>query len=488
MKTHHIAIDFGAESARVMLGTLETGKLTLEEIHRFPTGGMQILGNAHWNIIGFFDEVKKGLLKVGEKGLPISSVSADSWGVDYVYYNSNSPMITQPFHYRHPRTYAPFHALTPGEKNLIYSETGIQFMALNTLYQLIADKIEKRWVFEVSEGFLTIADYIHYLLSGHAAIDQSLASTTQIYNPEDRKWSVKILEHFGLPNHIFPKIVPCGTVLGEMREDLRQETKLPSAKVVATCSHDTGAAIAAVPAEGDQWAYLSSGTWSLIGVELPNALINPEVQEANFTNEIGYGNSVRFLKNITGLWILQECKRQWDRNGLGLTYADLNQHAEASPSLVSIIDPTDARFYEAGGMIEKIEAFCRETNQPIPTTPGQFTRCILESLALLYSKTLEQIRTLTNRKISILHIVGGGSQSRILNQFAANACGIPVMAGPVEATAAGNILLQSLALKQISSLSELRQIVRDSFPIQTYQPEESALWEKARQKFLLHKK
>ena len=488
MKTHHIAIDFGAESARVMLGILDEGKLTLEEIHRFPTGGMQILGNAHWNIIGFFDEVKKGLLKVGERQIPIASVSADSWGVDYVYYNSNSPMITQPFHYRHSRTYPPFHALTPGEKNLIYSETGIQFMALNTLYQLIADKLEKRWVFDVSQGFLTIADYIHFLLSGHAAIDQSLASTTQIYNPNEQKWSAKILEHFGLPNHIFPKIVPCGTVLGEMREDLRQETKLPSAKVIATCSHDTGAAIAAVPAEGDQWAYLSSGTWSLMGVELPHPLINPEVQEANFTNEIGYGNSVRFLKNITGLWILQECKRQWDRQGLSPSYAYLNQQAEEESSLVSIIDPTDERFYEAGGMIEKIEAFCRETDQPVPQTPGQFTRCILESLALLYAKTLEQIHTLTNRQISILHIVGGGSQSQILNQFAANACGIPVMAGPVEATAAGNILLQSLALGQIKSLCELRQIVRESFPIQTYQPEETALWEKARQTFRLLKK
>jgi rhamnulokinase len=488
MKNHHIAIDFGAESARVMLGTIDSGKLTLEEIHRFPTGGTQILGNAHWNIVGFFDEVKKGLFKVGEKGIPIQSLSADSWGVDYVYFNSNSPAITQPFHYRHPRTYAPFHALTPGEKNLIYGETGIQFMALNTLYQLIADKIEKRWIFDVSESFLTIADYIHYLLSGKAAVDQSLASTTQVYNPIERKWSAKILEHFGLPNHIFPKIVPCGTVLGKLREEIQQETKLPSLQVISTCSHDTAAAIAAVPAEGDQWAYLSSGTWSLMGVELPHALINPEVQEANFTNEVGYGNSIRFLKNITGLWILQECKRQWDREGQIISYAELNQLAEAEKGLQFFIDPTDARFYEAGGMVGKVQDFCRETKQPVPETPGQITRCILESLALLYSKTLEQIRSLTNRQISTLHIVGGGSQSQILNQFAANACGIPVMAGPVEATAAGNILLQSLALGQIHSLSELRQIVRESFPIQTYQPEETALWEKARQTFQLLKK
>ncbi|MES2308431.1 MAG: rhamnulokinase family protein [Verrucomicrobiota bacterium] len=488
MKTHHIAIDFGAESARVMLGILDSGQLTLEEIHRFPTGGTQVLGNAHWNIVGFFDEVKKGLFKVGERGLEIHSISADSWGVDYVYFNSNSPLITQPFHYRHSRTQAPFHALTPGEKNLIYGETGIQFMALNTLYQLIADKTEKRWIFDASESFLTIADYIHYLLSGKATVDQSLASTTQVYNPIERKWSSKIMEHFGLPSHIFPKIVPCGTILGPLRSEIQNETRLPALQVISTCSHDTAAAIAAIPAEGDQWAYLSSGTWSLIGVELPHALINSEVQEANFTNEVGYGNTIRFLKNITGLWILQECKRQWDREGSALSYAELNVRAQSEAGLRSFIDPTDSRFYEAGEMVEKIQSFCRETKQPIPETPGQITRCILESLALLYSQTVEQIRSLTNRKISALHIVGGGSQSHILNQFAANACGIPILAGPVEATAAGNILLQSLALGHIASLSELRKIVRNSFPIQTYQPEEPALWEKARQTFQLLKK
>ncbi len=474
---HYIACDLGAESGRVMLGTLNGGKLTLEEIHRFPNGPVVVQGTWRWDVLRMFDELKTGLRHVAERGLKIESVSTDSWGVDYVWLKDREPLLTAPFHYRDlTRNDGAFERVFPVVSAAeIFAETGLQFMTLNTAYQLHWDAVNRPWILKAADRFLNIGDYFNYLFSGVAAAEQSLASTTQLYNPKKKKWSRPLRKKLGLPKKLFPEIVPSGTVLGPVVP----EFGLTGAQVVASCSHDTGAAVAAVPAAGKGWAYLSSGTWSLLGVELKQPLITDQSRQFNFTNEVGYGQSVRFLKNIIGLWILQECRRQWGKTD----YAELRQLAAQAAPLRSLINPNDERFGKPGTMPEKISAFCRETGQPVPTTPGEFTRCILESLALLYRRTLEQLEACTGQPVTTLHIVGGGSQNLLLNQFSANATGRTVIAGPVEATATGNILIQALALGQLKNLAELRQVVRNSFAVQTYQPQDAAVWSQADGRF-----
>jgi rhamnulokinase len=334
-----------------------------------------------------------------------------------------------------------------------------------------------------------MADFFNFLFSGVPAVEESLASTTQLYNPRTRAWSASLAEAIGLPPRLLPKIVPSGTKLGPLSPEISKETGLQNVQVVATCSHDTGAAVAAVPAEpGDDWAYLSSGTWSLIGVELPEPLINDDVLAANFTNEGGYGGTTRFLKNLVGLWILQECRRDWERAGEVCDYAELNRLAAAAPPLAAHIDPDDARFLKPGGMLEKIAAYCTETGQTPPATQGAVTRCILESLALLYREQLAHIEILTGRNVNKLHIVGGGSQSELLNQFAANATGRTVIAGPVEATAIGNVLIQALAAGDLKSLTELRETVRTSFDVKHYAPADQSAWSSAFEQFKSRRK
>jgi len=482
---HYIACDLGAESGRVMLGALDAGKLSLEEIHRFPSAVVRVLGSIRWDMLRIFEELKIGLRKIGQRKISAAGVSVDSWGVDYVLFNNVHPLLSPPFHYRDARTDETYERVREkiGAEE-IFAETGIQFMQINTIYHLASDAEKSRALLEVADGFLNIGDYFNYLFSGIARNDESNASTTQLYNPRTRSWSDKLIAALDIPRKIFPKIVAPGTVLGRLLPEVASETLLNDVQVVATCSHDTGAAVAAVPAHGgEDWAYLSSGTWSLLGVELPQPLISEKVRAHNFTNEAGYGGTTRFLKNIVGLWILQESRRVWERAGQNFDYATLTSEAQNAEPFRSLINPNAARFAKPGEMPEKIAAFCRETNQPAPETPGQFTRCILESLALLYRKTLEEIIQLTGREISRLHIVGGGSQSALLNQFAASATQREVIAGPVEATAIGNVLIQALALGHIESLDALRGIVRDSFPLQNFQPQETQSWREAFERF-----
>jgi len=417
---------------------------------------------------------------VAAKNLAVESLSVDSWGVDYVLFNPRQPMLSLPYQYRDSRTDAPYASTlkTVGAAK-IFEETGIQFMSINTLYQLIADVEQNPDVLSIADKFLCIADYLHYLFSGVARSEESLASTTQIYNPKTRQWSRELIAACKLPERIFTEIVPSGTKIGTLLPAVAEETALPEIPVVATCSHDTGAAVAAVPAEGEGWAFLSSGTWSLIGVELPCPLINEQVRECNFTNEAGYGGTTRFLKNIVGLWLLQESRREWIRQGMTLSFNDLDRMAEESEPFRSLINPNAARFLKPDDMPQKIAAYCQETGQPVPETPGEVTRCIFESLALLYRQTLEQIETLTGKTITRLHIVGGGTKSPLLNQYAASGTGRTVFAGPVEATACGNILIQALAMGQLDSLAALRKTVADSFPVLEYQPQNSADWQRA---------
>ena len=483
--THYIACDLGAESGRVMLGHLEGGRLTLEEMHRFPSAAVRVLGSLRWDVLRIFEELKAGLRKVAQSGVPAASLSVDSWGVDYVLLNAVHPMLSPPFHYRDARTEATYERVRAQiGSELIFAETGIQFMAINTIYHLASDAEKSRPLLEVADCFLTIGDYFNYLFCGVPRVDESNASTTQLYNPRTRSWSEVLIERCGFPRKIFPPLVPPGTVLGPLLPEVAADTGLNGPQVVATCSHDTGAAVAAVPAQGgEDWAYLSSGTWSLLGVELPEPLISEKVGQRNFTNEAGYGGTTRFLKNIVGLWILQESRREWARQGIELDYGALTGEAQRAEPFRTLIDPRAARFLRPGDMPQKIVAYCSETRQPKPETPGQFVRCILESLALLYRVVLEEIEQLSGRAIARLHIVGGGSQNELLNQFASNALQRQVVAGPAEATAIGNVLIQAIALGHLASLSALRSCVRDSFVLRTFEPLDTRGWQEAYERF-----
>jgi rhamnulokinase len=395
-------------------------------------------------------------------------------------------MLALPRHYRDPRNLPAFEKTRKllGDE-LIFNETGIQFMAINTLYQLVAAHDADPGLLQAAQSLIPMGDWFNYVFSGKAVSDTSMASTTQLYNPHTRSWSKTLIEKLGLPAHLFPEIVPCGTVLGPVTPAFVAETGLsPTTQVIATCSHDTGAAVAGVPADGSHdWAYLSSGTWSLIGVEHHAPVINEKSRKYNFTNEVGVGHTIRLLKNISGLWVVQECRRTWEAQGNGYDYGVLTRLAEEAKPLQSLINPNDPRFVTAGDMPNKIAAYCQETNQRVPQTTGEFVRCALESLALSYRRTLAELEDTTDRKITKLHIVGGGTKNQLLSQFAANATGRTVYVGPIEATAAGNILIQAMALGQLKDLAEIRRVVRHSFSIITHQPHDTSVWDVAYNRF-----
>jgi rhamnulokinase len=472
MSTHHyLAVDLGAESGRVMLGTLAEGRVALEEIHRFPNKVITRGEHIHWDLAHLDKEIFAGLEKAAQRGLPITGISADSWGVDYVLLDAQGKALGLPYCYRDGRT---ADAVTSFFKKLpfaqVYAETGIQFMAINTIYHFEAQQQADPAVFAGADRFLNMADYFNARFSGVEAAEQSLASTTQLYNPKSKTWSEKLSTALGVKNSLFPKIVPSGTPLGPVTGVLKSYPALAETQVIATCSHDTGDAVAAVPATHENWCYLSSGTWSLLGAELPSPIITDEAREAGFTNEVGLGGTIRFLKNIAGLWVLQECRRAWEAAGQTYTYEELTKLAVENGPATAHISMKDARFLSPGNMPQKITAFCTETNQVAPTTTGQFARTILESLALTYAETLSQLEALVGRKFERLHVVGGGSRSQLLNQLAADATGLTVVTGPVEATAIGNILIQALALGHLESAAHLRRIVEKSFPTQEFQP------------------
>lgn len=494
--SHYLAIDLGAESGRVMLGTLWEGRLTLEELHRFSNGAVVINGSRRWDLLHLYAEIVNGLRKAGARELPIRSLSTDSWGVDYVLTKGSEPFLSAPYQYRDERTDGTYERLGEVTREEIYAATGIQFMTINTLCQLHTDLLERPEILAFADRFLLIGDTINHLLGGEPVAEASLASTTQLYNPANHDWAWPLIEHLGLPKDIFPNVVPSGAVIGALTPELQSETRLGPVKVVATCSHDTGAAVAAVPASNEEgWAYLSSGTWSLLGVESKTPVLTEAARQLNFTNEVGYNGSIRLLKNIAGLWILQECMRFWRESGHDHTYGDLVELSLEAPALVSLINPGDPRFLRSGGtaasggMPARIAEFCTETGQPVPQNTGAnavgaLARCILESLSLLYRKTLGELEQLTGKQINRLHIVGGGTRNDLLNQCAANATGRPVITGPIEATAAGNILIQAIACGSVASLDEARQIVARSFPQNSYTPRDMTVWNGAYSRFL----
>jgi rhamnulokinase len=481
MATYYLGCDLGADSGRLILGTLDHGKISLEEIHRWPNGAVKVAGALHWEFDRLLDELKTGMKKAAGRNLPIASISTDSWGVDYVIYDERGLPLPPVWCYRDSRTAQGVEIVKEKvEWPVIFAETGIQFMAFNTLYQIVTEPPER---LARAKNILLIGDAINFFCCGVARNEVSLASTTQLYNPVHKRWSKKLASALNLREDLFAPICPSGTRLGPLKKNLARETGLPEIEVIATCSHDTGAAVAAVPSEGGNWAYLSSGTWSLMGVEWPHPVINDQSRNLGFTNEIGWGGSVRLLKNIVGLWLMQESRRYWAKAGKKLEFAELEKLAATAPPFVSLINPDDARFLSPDDMPRKIADFCRETGQPVPVDIGACVRCIYESLALFYRVILRRTERLIGKKIERLHIVGGGSKDATLNQFTANAIKIPVLAGPTECAAVGNILGQAIALGHLESHEAARQVVRNSFELKTFTPQNVTQWDTAAARF-----
>ncbi len=472
----YLGVDLGAESGRVMAGFWDGERMRLEELHRFTNGPVFIAGTARWDILRLWAEIQNGLTLAAKRfGRSVVSVGVDAWGVDFVLLSKTGELLGQPFHYRDARTRGMVEqAFGRVPRAEIFATTGVQFMEINTLYQLLALQRDSPELLAAAETFLTIPDFINWCLSGVRVCEFTNATTTQCLNPSRRDWAFELLGKFDLPVKIFPGIAPPGSRIGTLRQTVMDRTGLAPADIIVPGTHDTASAVAAVPTPNTgktNWAYLSSGTWSLMGVEAPQALLTPRALELNLTNEGGNNYTSRLLKNIAGLWLVQQCRRAFAERGRTCDYAELVSLAAEAPPLRSLVEPDDPRFVNPANMPAEIQAFCRETGQPAPETEGMIIRCALESLALKYRTVLGWLEELTGGTIEVIHIMGGGSQNTLLNQFAANACRRLVLAGPVEATVLGNLLVQARATEGAINLAELRTIVRDSFEPRAFEPE-----------------
>lgn len=476
---NYIAVDLGAESGRVMLGIVSDEKLVLDEIYRFTNGPIDVDDSLHWDFVKLLSAIKTGIKKAVEKAEgEIACIGVDSWGVDYGVLDPDGLLLENPYHYRDSRTDGMMDkAFDVVGKRAIYDQTGIQFMQLNTLYQLLAMRQTNDPLLEKAKTLLFTADLYAYHLCGKPYAEYTLASTSQLMNMKTGQWADDIFEKLQLPRHILPPVVQAGTIVGTLTKQVAAELDCPQIPVAAIGSHDTASAVAAVPAAaGSHWAYLSCGTWSLLGVEIPTPIINDQTFEYQFTNEGGVDGTVRLLKNIMGLWLVQECRRHWQSEGKDLSYSEITEMAFNAPQFVAYIDPSYPDFLSPGQMPEKINAYLQKSGQNTIEDKGTLIRSILESLALNYAWVLKQLEQLTGNSIDTLHIVGGGIQNELLCQFAANATGTTVIAGPIEATASGNILMQAKAKGQHKTLDDIRRIVRNSFAPKEYQPVDYAAW------------
>jgi rhamnulokinase len=476
--SHYLAIDLGAESGRVLLGSLSGHRLSVEELHRFPNTPVRVQGALYWDILRLWHEIQHGIaVATRERKLTLDGIGVDTWGVDCALLGIDGMLLDNPRHYRDARNNGMMEKLFETvPRDQVFGYTGIQFMQINTLYQLYAMRLAGTPTLSVAARLLSIPDLFNYWLTGVARSETTIASTTQFFNPESMTWATELLQRLDLPDHILAELVRPGTLLGKMLEP-------PHAPVYATAGHDTAAAVVAVPAQGgDNWCYISSGTWSLMGLELDSPVINAQTLAANYTNEVGVSGKIRFLKNIAGLWLLQECRKAWMLEGREYSYEHLTRLAAEARPFSAAIDP-DA-FLEPGGMPEKIASWCHYKGQAPPATDGEFARAILESLALRYRNVVENLEALTGRKIEVIHIVGGGSRNALLNQFVADCTGRRVVAGPSEATAIGNILVQAMGAGELANLDEARAVVRNSFELTTVDPHPSVEWEQAYQRYL----
>lgn len=483
----YLAIDLGAESGRVMAGIWNGKTLRLEEVHRFANGPVQLAGSLRWDVLRLWTEIQNGLSLAARKyDKAVVSVGADTWGVDFVLLSRHGELLGQPYHYRDGRTNGVMEkAFRKVPRAEIFAQTGLQFMQLNSLFQLLAIKANTPELLEQADKLLFMPDFIHWALCGSEVAEFTIASTSQCLNPVTRNWASALLRKFALPTRIFPKLAAPGTSLGPLRPGLTESIGLKRSKVIAPPAHDTASAVAGVPTANTgkaNWAYLSSGTWSLMGAEVNKASLSPRTLELNLTNEGGLDGTYRLLKNIMGLWLVQGCKRSFEGRGRKHSYGELARLAGKAPALRSIVDPDDPRFLNPPDMPKAIQDFCRETRQPVPRTEGELVRCAYESLALKYRQVLGWLEELTGNRMEVIHIVGGGSQSEMLNQFTADACERPVLAGPVEATAMGNLLVQVRSSGELGSLGELREVVRRSCEVKEYTPANAAIWAGAAKK------
>jgi len=466
-----LAVDLGAESGRTVLGKLDGERLDVEEIRRFPNTPVEVAGTLYWDLPQLYADMLDGVRAAG----PVDSMGVDTWGVDFGLLDRAGHLLGNPVHYRDRRTEGMLEAaLRRVGREEIYERTGIQFIPINTLYQLMALVTSKDPQLGAADRLLTMPALLGFWLTGAQADEFTDATTTQCYDPRAGGWAVGMLEKLGIPTRIFGDVVEPGTILGAPRAELG----LAVALVIAPGTHDTASAVAAVPFESNQHAaYISSGTWSLVGVEVGQPLINSEALEANLTNEGGVGGTFRLLKNVMGLWLLQECRRGWAAGGTDMSYESLLRLAEAAPRFVAVIDPDDERLLRPGDMPARMVELAAQSGQQLRPEPGVIARCIFESLALKYRRTIEQLERVSGIQIRTVHVVGGGSSNRLLCQMTADACGRTVVAGPAEATAIGNILVQAIALGLVSSLEQARELIRRSVALETYEPRSTHEWD-----------
>ena len=480
-----LAFDLGAESGRALVAHLDGAKLRLEEVYRFNNTPVRVFDSVFWDILRLFEDIKHGLRRaVHQLGGDIAGIGIDTWGVDHALFGEDDVLLGNPYHYRDSRTDGIMDEVfsqVPREE--IYEKTGIQFMQLNSLYQLYAASRKTPWLLENARTMLLMGDAFNFWLTGRKVCEFSNATTSQCYNPRTKAWAFDMLEKLHIPTHFFPEIVPPGTVLGPVLQSVQEETGSPSIPVIAPATHDTGCAVAAVPATGKGHAYISSGTWSLMGVEITEPMINEQALSMSFTNEGGVYGTFRFLTNIMGLWIVQECRRTWQRQGQEFTYNELTEMAGRAKPWGSLINPDDTIFLPPGDMPGRIAKYCADTGQPVPDSRGEIVRCALDSLALKYRLTIENLDRFFCIRHEPIHIVGGGTQNRLLCQLAANAAGRTVVAGPIEATAIGNVLVQAISTGYLADLNQAREIVRNSFDLITYEPQSDEGAEEAYERF-----
>ena len=478
-----LAFDFGGGSGRAILGTLEDGKIKMEEVHRFSNDSVMLNGTMYWDTLRHFFEIKKGIVKAKHKA-DFESIGIDTWGVDFGLLNEHGELMESAIHYRDDRTLgmqdAVFQAIP---KDRVYELTGIQFENFNTIFQLYSLVQKRPWLLEQADKLLLTPDLFNYFLTGEKKAEYTMVTTTQLMDAKTKQWSDEILDALHIPKKILPEIVQSGTVVGTLTPEICEELNVHPAKVVAITSHDTQSAAVSVPTQEKDFIFISCGTWSLFGTELDEAVISPESFACNISNEGGYNNKTTLLKNIIGLWLIQESKRQWEREGKEYSYGELEQMALSVEPFQSFIDPDAPEFVAAGNIPRRIREFCKRTGQKVPETDAEVVRCINQSLALKYRYALEQIESLTKKHYETIYMIGGGIQSKLLCQMAAGASGRKVVAGPVEATALGNLAVQFMAMGEIKDVAEARTIIANSEKTYEYLPEDAEKWEESYEKF-----
>lgn len=479
-----VAIDLGAQSGRVAVGRFDGRRLTVSEVHRFANLPVRTQGRLQWDVLRLYDEVLLGLRAAAAAGARVDSVSVDSWAVDFGLLDRKGRLLQNPVHYRDARRASAVDRVfgqVPARE--LYERTGIQLLPINTIFELAAMAGESDPVLEIADSLLLIPDLIHHWLCGSRVSEFTNASTTQCFDPWTRRWATDLLERLEIPTRLLPEVVSPGTPLGPLAADVALETGLTNAAVVAAATHDTAAAVAAVPFRRDGSAYISAGTWSLVGVEVPQPVVDDRTFAANLTNEGGVAGTFRLLRNVTGLWLVHECRRAWALEGHDFGYDELVSLSGAEPALRSFIDPDDSLFAAPGDMPARVREFCVATGQPEPTTPAAVVRCILESLALKHARAIDILREAAGATPQEIHVVGGGSHNELLCRWTANACGLPVLAGPAEATEIGNLIVQAMALGELGSLRDAREVVAASFEPTIYEPIDAEQWDDARTRF-----